>query len=249
MLTENDLQQFGLSKSAALIYMNLLQNGGLSASELAENTGISRTNIYNLIEQLAAQDLVTVDFKGSKKRFSANDPEVFLKKTEGQLQMISRLLPELKALYHLHPAKPKISYHEGSEGVRAVTDDLLTAKDGRYCYFGSVLAQFELEGPDHLNEFIARRLSSGIKSFAIRPRRVEKPGPLLEANVEMLRQVRHFPRPVPDSIPNLYIYDSRIAIISSAGEKWALIIESPELSSLLQSVWDMIWDISLEKDS
>jgi len=246
MLTENDLQQFGLNKSAALVYMKLLQSGGLSASELAAATGISRTNIYNLIDQLAAEELVVVDFKGSKKRFSANDPSILLKKTEDQLQMITRLLPELKAFYHFHPAKPKISYHEGSEGVRAVTDDLLTSKSGRYCYFGSVLAQFELEGPDHLNAFIARRLSLGIESYAIRPRRTEKPGPLLEPSMEMLRHIRFFPRIVPDSIPNLYIYDSRIAIISSAGEKWALVIENPELASLVQSVWDMIWDISLE---
>lgn len=249
MLTENDLQQFGLSKSAALVYMNLLQNGGLSATELSENTGIGRTNIYNLIEQLVAENLVTIDFNGSKKRFSANDPVVFLKKTEDQLEMINQLLPELKALYQLHPAKPKISYHEGSEGVRAVTDDLLTTKGGRYCYFGSILAQFELEGPDHLNAFIARRLSLGIRSLAIRSRRAERPGPLLAPNIEMLRQVRFFPGPVPESIPNLYIYDSRVAIISNAGEKWALIIESPELASLMQSVWDMIWEISLEEDS
>lgn len=246
MLSENDLRPLGLSRNAAAVYIRLLQSGGLGAAELARATGISRTNVYNLIDQLAADDLVNVDFQGSKKRFTANDPTVFLKKMETQMGRVQQLLPELKALYQFHPARPKIRFFEGSEGVRAVTDDLLTARGGRYCYFGSLLAQFELEGPDHANEFIARRLSLGLQSYAIRPREAQPPSPLFQPGADLMRHVRHFPRPIPQNIPNLYIYDDRIAVISSLGEKYALIIESPELAALLQSIWDLVWDLSSE---
>jgi len=247
MLSDRDLQQLGLSKNAAAVYFKLLHAGSLNAAELAQATDISRTNIYNLINQLVAEELVNVDFQGPKKRFTARDPSVFLTKTENQLSRVQQLLPELQALYHFHPAKPKISFYEGSEGVRAVTDDLLSTRTGRYCYFGSLLVQFELEGSDHANEFIARRLSLGIKSYAIRPREVKRPDdPRFRPGLERLRQVRYFPRPIPPNIPNLYIYDVRIAVISSVSEKYALIIESPELAALLQSIWDLVWDISLE---
>lgn len=247
MLSENNLQQLGLSKNAAAVYLKLLHAGSLSAAELAAATNISRTNIYNLINQLVAEELVNIDFQGTKKRFTARDPSVFLAKIENQLDRVRQLLPELQALYRFHPVKPKISFYEGSAGVRTVTDDLLSTRTGRYCYFGSLLVQFELEGPDHANEFIAKRLSLGIKSLAIRPREINHPAdPRFQPGLERLRQVRYFPRPIPPNIPNLYIYDVRIAVISSVGEKYALIIESPELAALLQSVWDMIWDISLE---
>ncbi len=245
MLTEDDLRQLGLNKNAATVYIKLLQAGSLNATELAAATNISRTNIYNLIDQLAAEDLIKVDFKGSKKRFTASDPSIFQKKLEDQLASVTRLLPELMALYHFHPVKPRISFHEGSEGVRAVTDDLLTTRTGRYCYFGSLLVQSALEGPDHANQFIAQRLSRGIESYAIRPREADLSDPWFLPGVERLRHVRYFPRPIPQNIVNLYIYDIRIAVISSAGEKYALIIESPELASLLQSIWDLVWEISL----
>ncbi|MDL2226927.1 hypothetical protein LJB86_04655 [Deltaproteobacteria bacterium OttesenSCG-928-M10] len=249
MLTDSDLQLLGLNKNAAAVYMKLLHAGSLNATELANAASISRTNVYNLIEQLVAEDLVTVDFKGSKKRFTAKDPSIFQKKLEDQLSRVNQLLPELLALYHLTPSKPKISYHEGSDGVRAVTDDLLTTKTGKYCYFGSLLVQFGLEGSNHIKEFITRRIQLGVESYAIRPREAE---PILDdpwflPGAENLRHVRYFPKPIPPNMLNLYIYDIRIAVVSSASEKYGLIIESPELASLLQTIWDIVWEISLEK--
>ena len=249
MLTNNDLQQLGLNKNAATVYMTLLHAGSLNATELANATNISRTNIYNLIDQLASEDLINVDFKGSKKRFTARDPAIFLKKMEDQFNKVNQLLPELKALYHFNPVKPKISYYEGPEGVRAVTDDLLTTKSGKYCYFGSLLVQFGLEGPDHAKDFIAKRLSMGIHSYSIRPPEAQAADPWFLPGTERLRHVRYFPKPVARNILNLYIYDIRIAIISSASEKYALIIESPELANLLQSIWDLVWEISLEPEA
>ena len=247
MLDAIDLEILGLNRNLFRLYMAILKSDGLSAAQLAAVTGITRTNIYTLADQLVAHQLVTVDFVGNKRRYTACDPQIIKQNATERLEAIERLMPELKALYKPGAAvKPKISYYEGEMAVRKVFDELSHVQDDHYCYFGSLAAQLAVEGSDNALKLTERRLRKGIRAKAIRTKAADLAEPFM-AGEKYLREVRYFPQKMPESMPDIYIYDHRLAILATYREKYALIIDSQELNDMMRSIWDIIWKISLDQ--
>jgi sugar-specific transcriptional regulator TrmB len=197
------------------------------------------------MEQLVAKNMVSIDFMGSKRRYKACDPEVLNRLAQERLRSITRLMPELKALYGSGPANPRISYFEGEAAVKVVFDELLNIKGDSYRYFGSLDAQLAVEGQENARRSVQKRLQKGIKARSIRTLEADMDDPIFMAGEKYLREVRYFPKIIPPHSPDLYIYDQKLAILVASGERFALIIESLELSTLMGLLWDMIWDISL----
>jgi sugar-specific transcriptional regulator TrmB len=245
MITEKDLDALGLNKNLTTLYLAILRSGGQSASQLAATTGLNRSNVYALMEQLVAKNMVSIDFMGSKRRYKACDPEILNRLAEDRLRSITTLMPELKALYGSGPANPRISYYEGEAAVTTVFDELVNIKGDSYRYFGSLDAQRAVESLENARRSVQKRLQRGIQSRSIRTRDSDVDEFIYRAGEEYLREVRYFPKIIPPHSPDLYIYDQKLAILVAAGERFALIIESPELSTLMGVLWDMIWDISL----
>lgn len=248
MLSENDLEILGLNQNQTRLYMTIIQSSGLSAAQLAAATGISRTNVYALVEQLVADQLVNVDFVGSKRRYTARDPQIIKQAASDRLRAIEALMPELQAMYGISSVKPKISYFEGETAARRVFDELSNIQGDHYCYFGSLAAQLAVEGPDNARKLTARRMRKGIRSRSIRTRSADLSEPFL-AGEEYLREVRYFPQEMPESMPDIYVYDHCLAILATYREKYALIIESQELSVMMRTIWEIIWKISQEPGS
>ena len=245
MITEQDLAVLGLSRNLTLLYLAILRSGGQGAAQLAAATGLKRSHVYALADQLVAENLVSVDFVGAKRRYTARDPEILRAQAQDRLAAVSRLMPELRALRGAGAVKPALRYYEGRAGARVVFDELSAVKGGAYRYFGSLAAQMAVEGLDNAKKSVRRRLERGIRSRSIRTREADLDEPVFMAGEEYLREVRYFPRLMPPDCPDLYIYDHTLAILAAGREHYALIIESPELAGLLGAVWDMVWDISL----
>ena len=244
MLTDSELAALGLSSNQSRLYLAILQIGGGTAAQLAKIAQVKRSNAYNLLDKLCVDDLIEVHEKKGKKFFTAKDPGGLRRKLHQQLSSLDGLMPELMALYDKSRLKPKISYFEGPDCGRIVMEDLLSTKEGQYRYFGSLTVQLAVEGDDHAEELVRRRVALNIKSMSIRPRESKEMMKLYPASQEYLREVRYFPKKVPDNIPSIFIYDRRLAVVSSQREEYALIVESVELAGLMNIIWNFIWEIS-----
>ncbi|MDR0620741.1 MAG: hypothetical protein LBJ61_02540 [Deltaproteobacteria bacterium] len=245
MINEKDLDSLGLNKNLTTLYLAVLKSGVQSASQLAAVTGLTRSNVYALMQQLLAKNMVSIDFKGTKRRYKATDPIILNRLAEDRLRDIQQLMPELQALYGAGSANPRISYFEGSTASVAVFEELVNVTDNSYRYFGSLDAQLAVEGQATVKRSVQRRLQKGIRSRAIRTWEADVAEPPALVGDPQLREVRYFPKMIPPHCPDLYIYDQKLAILMAGGEGFALIIESLELSTLMGVIWDMIWDISL----
>ncbi|MDR1052171.1 MAG: helix-turn-helix domain-containing protein [Deltaproteobacteria bacterium] len=244
MITEKDLESLGLNKNLTTLYLAVIKSGVQSASQLAAVTGFTRSNVYALMQQLLAKNMVSIDFKGTKRRYKATDPIILNRLAEDRLRDVQQLMPELQALYGSGSANPRISYFEGEAAAPMVFEELVNIKDNHYCYFGSLDAQLAVEGAA-AKRSVQRRLQKGIRYRAIRTREADMAESSELAGDPSLREVRYFPKMIPPHCPDLYIYDQKLAILMAGGEGFALIIESQELSTLMRVIWDMIWDISL----
>lgn len=246
MVTEESLMHIGFSEKSAKIYLGLLSGGRVSATQLAQKTSLNRTTVYEILSQLIESQLVDIDIIDNIKHFIPRDPDSLLNKPQEQIQNIEKLLPELKAVYNIHPNRPIVRLYEGLEGVNLVANDFLTVKSGAYYYFGSLEVQFGVEGKEHAREFVLKRVSRGIASYSIRDRQTEIDDRFFLSSESLLRHVRYYPKPAPVNILNVYMYDGKVALISSAREQYAMVIESQELFELTKFIWSLVWAISEE---
>jgi HTH-type transcriptional regulator, sugar sensing transcriptional regulator len=66
-MLENELQQLGLNDSESKIYLIALELGGGAIQELADQSGIKRGTVYNIIESLVAKNILKRKEKNKKK--------------------------------------------------------------------------------------------------------------------------------------------------------------------------------------
>ena len=69
------LQEVGLSQKEIEIYLTLLRAENLTASKIAEKTGIYRPNVYDNLESLIEKGLVSFVISDRVKHFRAEKPE------------------------------------------------------------------------------------------------------------------------------------------------------------------------------
>lgn len=119
MEVTEQLRHFGLSASESSVYLFLLQNGLSTPPDVSQETGIARTNCYNVLDTLLEKNLIEERLEGKRKAYLARSPESIVQMLDLQRQAAVQLLPDLKALYAPLRNKPSISYYAGWDEIRA----------------------------------------------------------------------------------------------------------------------------------
>ena len=145
---KNDIKKYltayGLSSDEAKTYLALLEKP-LSHLELARKTGINRTKIYRIADDLERLSLVKTEQLDSGKLLSASEPknlEVSLVSKEEELKskkaILGELLPELNKMFNSDNDELKfsVSTYEGVAGMKQMLWNELKTK-GEILVFGS----------------------------------------------------------------------------------------------------------------
>ncbi len=242
----DQLAILGLNGRQGKVYLALLQLGSASAIELAKATKYKHPTVYDVLDVLKEKQLVSESQVKGRKVFTAEDPELLRDNEERRRGALEDALPSLRDLYLGGTHRPRIHLYEGEDGIRAVHAELLSVKSKEYFYFGSVGKMFKTTGEEGVKEFYNRRISRGIRSYAIRVREKESDIDYMRSGEQHLRQVRYLPKPITEDIADFYIYDDKIAIRSALKENYAVVIESRELTRLMKVVWQCIWEVAEE---
>lgn len=241
MNLNEQLKILGFNDKKATLYCTLLKAQSLPAAELASLAGVKRTTAYSLLNELMEEGLAVVSFAHSKRVFTATPPENLQLRMQRQMAVLDETLPELNALYHRQPHKPRVRYYEGSEGVRRFHNELLQIGSGEYFYFGSMQGLIDVVGQPYLKSFVRKRVAKRIWSNAIRIREQEVDEPLILPGDENFRRARYISLPNNDKVVNMVLFEDKVAIISTSEENYVLIIESHELFAMMKTVWDYLW--------
>lgn len=130
----SQLESLNLTTEEAKIYLELLREPTTHA-RLAHATGINRTKIYRLADQLEKRSLITTRVDDQGSFLVAADPstlEVELvtqeEKTRDQRRIFDELLPALSALKEGKPRDFSIYTYDGVEGFKQMLWHELKAK-------------------------------------------------------------------------------------------------------------------------
>lgn len=127
------LQNIGLNEKEAAIYLELIKYEHLSPTDISKKTGINRTTIYPVIEQLVEKRLVK-EVEGLKtSKFKAEPAErlrTYFEEKKAQYEEQERLLddvvPQIRGLEKKGESNtPVIKYYSGRQGVLDSVKDFL----------------------------------------------------------------------------------------------------------------------------
>lgn len=240
-MLQKEFENLGFNERTTLVYTALLRVNRASASELAKITGLQRTTVYSILDSLCSKHLAGITFEEKSRVYHAEPPEQLVQYFHDLTSSASSMLPLLQVMAKQQTSHPKIRYYTGLEGLRSVNDDLLSVKNKEYFYIGS-MADIEAQlGKEYLKNYVNTRIRRKIWSNALRISEGEINEEFYTSSVENFRRVRFLPLSTKFNIGSLTLYDGKVAYLSTAGENFALTIESQELYNLLKLVWDCLW--------
>jgi len=234
----------GLGEAQAAALVALLALGSASPAEVARQARMPRSSTYGALAALARQGLATASLRGRRRRYLPAEPQSLLELPRRQEVLLRELIPDLAAIAVRSGHRPRLALHEGREGIIRVNEELLRTRSRQYRYIAGGADIAEALGETYLRDYVRRRVARGIRSRSIRVRSREVAVPCLGHGARWLREVRYLERPVSGAMVQLYVWDHRVAVISTMDEGWGLIIDSRELSALVDLVWGVLWEVA-----
>jgi sugar-specific transcriptional regulator TrmB len=136
------LVDIGFTEKEAAVYLALLPVDTASVIELSESTGINRTTLYPILEDLINKKIVIEITEGKKVRFQAEPPErletfIHNRKTllEEQEKVLTDIVPQLRGITRKTGEKPIVKIYEGHDGaLEAVNDYYEYVDDNQQSY-------------------------------------------------------------------------------------------------------------------
>jgi sugar-specific transcriptional regulator TrmB len=131
------LEHFGLDTNEVTIYLTLLQNGSLGATEIGRLARVPKTSVYRCLEQLKVKKLVTEVVEEYRRLFEAAPVENLkyqIIEQQQKVKVLSESLPQIiaslsKAVQQDVDKTSKIKYYSGIEGLKQVTWNSSKAKE------------------------------------------------------------------------------------------------------------------------
>jgi sugar-specific transcriptional regulator TrmB len=241
------LRELNLSDEEAKVYITLLEkpNTQLQVSRI---TGINRTKVYRLIEQLEARSLVLRRTDDRGTFLLANDPRVLEielaareEKTKRQRQVFERALPVLQS-FHAEQTSPfAVQAYEGIEGFKQMQWNELKTKD-ELLVLGNMTVE-ELVVNRHWAENVRKKAAErGYRTRELINRPYDEPVFSGVSEFMELYEARFIPEAeLPVSTP-MVIYNDTVAIYQFDSDKRVGVeVINPAYATTMRSIFEHYW--------
>ncbi|OGM95106.1 hypothetical protein A2524_03400 [Candidatus Wolfebacteria bacterium RIFOXYD12_FULL_48_21] len=237
------LQDAGLTKKEAQIYLALLELGEANIAQITKKSGIKRSTVYEMLDILKKMGLASQGRLKKRTVFYAESPKKIPEALDAKKRAIEEAMPELLSMMNLLDKKPKIKYFDGIAGLREVFEDTLRYPDQE------ILTLFPYPyinlGEDYFQgHYLPERVKRKIWSRAIIPDTPENRvfAKYLQENAITTTRFSS------DAAFKLFdieikIYGGNKLGIISYKEDLGLIIESTKVSEGLRAIFETMWNL------
>jgi len=245
MITQKQLIELGFNEKEAKVYLALLELGPATATQIARKAKINRTTSYDILDSLAGDGLINLIGETKIQKYAAESPEKVIKflenkilKTKEQLNLAQSLMPQLLSIYSSRE-KPKVKFYEGAEGMREAFEDTLTADREILAYAVGEDMNKALPAK-YFRDYFKRRTLKNISVRVIAPDTKESRAVVIN-DAKELRTSLLVPKEKFYFSIEMNIYNNKI-MVASWREKFAIIIESEEISSAQRKIFELAWE-------
>ena len=142
------LEKAGLTRGESLVYLALLEIGESTSGPVIEQSGVSGSKVYEILDRLAKKGLVSFVIKEKTKYFQASPPRRildFLEEREKEISLnkrgIEKILPELEARRKVKEKTQSAQVFEGIEGIKTAFNLILENMEAGEEYHGFSLGE------------------------------------------------------------------------------------------------------------
>jgi len=155
------LENIGLTRNQAEVYLALLKLGSATAQQVIKESGLHRSPVYDALEKLQEQGLVSSVVKDFKQYFQAVSPKKLYSYLEEKKQELTEAMPELEKLESMKKEEINASIYKGKEGLKTIHSEMLKENKDIYVLGGKGLIFSELEF--FIPHFEKERIKKGLK--------------------------------------------------------------------------------------
>ena len=246
------LIRIGLDDKAARVYLYLLSSGPQTASYIAKNCSLTRTNAYDVVRKLETNGLCFNQGASYGKKIKANKPQELISIINDRENEISSLKKELVGLLPLlssfdsykSSGQSQVSYFSGKESVKKLIRISLQSSDSELRFAGSELDIIDKLGKEFLVDYHLRRVSKKLYIKSLRPGIKRPTEEIFIDDKKYLREVRLRPEGLVRLKSIIIIWDNYVAFCSLNNDIFGSLIENDNLAIMLKSWFDFIWDKS-----
>jgi len=245
----------GFSKHQAAAYTYLVENGPTAASVIARHSGISRTLMYRVLDDLIERGLVVRDDPdGAVSTFSPAHPvklheyiEARRQEAERAAESVASVVDGLTSEYNKRLGKPGVRFFEGPEGVEYVLEDSLKARGLIYTYadIEAVLTHI----PDINERYVKKREKLGKQKRVILLDSPEARKIMANYHKEVT-DAKLISLDAPPFGSIMEIYDDTISYVTlNKAHMIGVIIDDPSIAAMHKYLFEYLWNTTPNYDA
>lgn len=159
---ESKLKTFGLSSEEITLYLFLLENGSKTLLEASRETGINRSKIYRIVENLKKKSIIEESQDAWGRTLSASPAsnlEITIVEREKELQSQKETLPDIISILNTFGNSKNTEFEvksfKGVEGIKQMVWNELKGKE---------LLAF---GQANLNSLVGKKFAEKVRAEAV----------------------------------------------------------------------------------
>lgn len=236
------LEELGLTKTEAKVYLALLELGSTPAGPLIKRVGMHRAAVYDTVDLLIDKGLVSYVITANRKYFEAQDPERLLEFIDSKKQdlikeeeELKKILPELQLTRKLSKEPQEGTVYKGKKGLKSIFEDIL--KERKPWFVFGATGQFREMFHAYFIHFHERRekLQIPLKIIYNEEIRAQK----REKELKLV-QIKYLPQSyiTPSTT---HIYGDKVVIINWSVEPIAFLMRSKQTADSYRNFFQLLW--------
>lgn len=246
------LEKLGLTPDEAAVYLELLEKGEGTPLSISRLTGINRTKVYRLIEQMVESGLVVQEIRENSTMVSPapiERVEELLKQKQGVEAELSKNWGEaahmLSQMQVSHQAETKVKYYKGKSGIEQMVWNVLKAKNEIVGYTFRDLSHFV--GAKFMDQFVFEFKRRNLKMRDIYSDEYKASEPV-DSDWGGKIESRYLSGKILAIPHQMDIYDDVVTFYSwNEGEVWGTEIYNPRVAQMQKQLFELAWEKAKKK--
>ncbi|MFH1590596.1 MAG: helix-turn-helix domain-containing protein [archaeon] len=233
----SELKVLGLTDGGIKVYSAILHIGISSINGIHERTGMERRAIYDNLNKLIEKGLVSYTMERGKRQYRCAPLNMLHQEVESKKRELARvesIIPLMDDIYRSSKRPIGSEVFRGSEGIKAVWEDMLDHKEVRWIGSGRYVPK---RFPHWFSQWNKRRIERGSKwyNLVLDELRSEVEGMPLE-------EVKVLPKEFSGPPVVVAIYGNKVVNFILGVQFFAFSIESEEVAFSYRRYHKSLWD-------